>query len=321
MRRRLLGGRDGITVSAFCLGTLPFGTAVDESTSFAILDRFVEAGGTFIDTSNNYAVWVEEAEGGESERLIGRWLASRGLRDDIVVGTKVGAMPKSWRGPDWPANAEGLSARAIRAGLEGSLRRLGAERIDLYYAHIEDRSVPLEESVAAFADLVSEGVIRLAGCSNHTADRIARARAIATARGWAPFRAVQQRHTYLRPRPDADFTVQEVLTDGLVDYVERQRDLSLLAYSTLLGGAYDRPDRPVPSRYVHSGTVRKLSVLREVAAELGATAGQVVLAWLLDGRVPVIPVLGVSSVGQLEECLAADGLELDGDQRRRLDEG
>ncbi|MFB9833828.1 aldo/keto reductase [Actinoallomurus acaciae] len=319
MRRTELGGAGGLPVSALCLGALPFGTTVDETTAYEILDRFVEAGGTFIDTSNNYACWVEGATGDESELVLGRWLATRKIRDQVVLATKVGARPSPERGAAWPRNSEGLAARTVRAGIEGSLRRLGTDHVDLYYAHIADDGTPLEETVTAFSALVTEGRARMVGCSNHPVGLLRRARSLAADRGLTPYRVIQQRHTYLRPRPGAEFGVQEYVTDDLLDYVADRPDLSLLAYSVLLSGAYTRPDRALPEQYDRPGTAQRLTVLREVAAEIGATPNQVVLSWLLHGEPPVMPVIGVSSVGQLQECLAAVDLHLDRRLRERLD--
>ena len=321
MRHTELGGAGGLDVSALCLGALPFGTTVDETTAYEILDRFVEAGGTFIDTSNNYACWVEGATGDESELLLGRWLADRKIRDQVVLATKVGARPSPERGTAWPANSEGLAARTVRAGIEGSLRRLGTDHVDLHYAHIVDSGTPLEETVAAFSALVTEGRTRMVGCSNHPAGLLRRARDFAAEEGLAPYRVVQQRHTYLRPRPDADFGVQEYAGDDLLGYVADQPDLSLLGYSVLLSGAYTRPDRSFPENYDRPDAAERLAVLHEVAAEAGATPNQVVLSWLLDGEPPVMPILGVSSVGQLSECLAAVDLKLDPELRERLTGG
>ncbi|MFI2242331.1 aldo/keto reductase [Streptomyces chrestomyceticus] len=319
MRYRTLGGSTGPTISTLCLGTLPFGTTVDEPTSFAILDRFAEAGGTFLDTANNYACWVPGATGDESELLLGRWLRSRGARDRTVLATKAGARPDPSRGPEWPANLEGLGEKTVRNAVDGSLRRLGTDRVDLYYAHVEDRTVPLEETVGALAALVRDGAVGVLGASNHATWRLAEARHIAGARNLPGFRAVQQRHTYLRPRYDAESGLQRETDEELLDYAAAHEDLTLLGYSTLMHGGYARPEKPLPERYDHPGSVARLRVAQEVAAEAGATVNQVVLAWLTGGRVPVVPVLGVSSVTQLDECLAALDLRLDAAQRARLD--
>ncbi len=158
-------GVDGPSASALCLGAMTFGTSVDEETATAILDRFTEAGGTFIDTSNNYAFWAPGANGFESEELLGRWIARRGNRDDLVLATKVGARPVP--GLPFPEHIEGLSARAVREAAEGSLRRLGTDRLDLYYAHVTDPATPVEETMGAFAALVADGKAAALGCSNH----------------------------------------------------------------------------------------------------------------------------------------------------------
>ncbi|TJZ58656.1 aldo/keto reductase [Streptomyces piniterrae] len=319
MHYRTLGGDQGPLVSAVCLGALPFGTTVDEPTAFAILDRFAEAGGTFVDTANNYAFWVPGATGDESELLLGRWLRSRRAAGRTVVATKVGARPDRARGPRWPGNAEGLGGPAIHAGIDGSLRRLGTDRVDVYYAHVEDRGVPLEETVQTLAGLVRGGRVGALGVSNHPTWRLAEARHLAAGRGLPGFRAVQQRHTYLRPRHGPPCGLQRETDDELLDYAAAHPDLTLLGYSTLMDGAYTREDKPLPERYDHPGSVARLRVLAEVAAECGATRNQVVLSWLMGGPVPVIPVIGVSSVGQLDECLAALDVDLDPYQRARLD--
>ena len=299
-------GDSGATVSALCLGTMFFGTTVDEETAFAVLDRYYDAGGRFFDTANNYAVWIDEGEGGESEALLGRWMRERGNRDEIFLATKVGG---------W--HDEGLGAAAIARGIEGSLERLGTDRVDLYYAHVEDRSVPQEETVGAFGELVTAGKARHVGCSNAPAWRIERARGIARAGGGAPYCCVQQRHSYLRPRPGTDLGRQLPSSPELLDYCADQ-GVGLLAYSVLLGGAYTRDDRPLPDGYAGADADARLTVLREVAEETGATPNQVVLAWLLRGTPPVIPLIGASSEEQLAENLGALEVELSAEQLERL---
>ncbi|MEU6152663.1 aldo/keto reductase [Actinosynnema sp. NPDC047251] len=311
MTRQHIGSLD---VGALCLGTLPFGKYVDERTSFAILDRFAEAGGTFLDTANNYVFW-DGGTGDESEETIGRWLAARGNRDEVVLATKLGARPRTpGAGLE---DAEGLSAAAVRTAAAASLKRLGTDRIDLYYSHVEDRSVALEETLGAFASLVAAGAVREIGASNHATWRLDRARAVSRANGWPPYAAVQQRHSYLRPRPDVKLPewAHVHMSDELFDYARSEGDLALVAYSPLLSGAYR--DKPRHEGYDHPGTTRRLAVLHEVAAELGATVNQVVLAWLR--RKDIVPVVGASSVAQLDESLGALTLELDDDQLTRLD--
>lgn len=315
MQQRTLDEGTGTTVSGLALGAMPFGTTVDEKTSFAILDRFVEAGGTTIDTANCYSFWVPGGTGGESETVVGRWLEERGNRDSLTIASKVGSGP----GPD--GQAEGLAPAVIREQLEGSLRRLGTDHLDLYYSHREDRNTPDAETLAAFHQAVTDGKTKVLGASNHAAWRLAETRTLAEQRGWTPYSAVQQRYSYLQPRPKT--TLPEGghvhASDELLDYVSTH-GLTLFAYTSLLFGAYGRPDRPLPEHYAHPGTERRLQALAKVSDELGRTPIQVVLAWLTGGEPAVVPIIGVSSVAQLDECLGAADLELPQELRRILDE-
>jgi aryl-alcohol dehydrogenase-like predicted oxidoreductase len=312
-RRQLSDGRVSLKVSQLCLGTMNFGYRTDEATSSAILDRFLEAGGIFLDTANNYGQWHGDA--GESERVIGRWRRSRGVTDEVVIATKVGARTLLPGDPS-PGQWQGLGARSIREDAETSLRQLGVERLDLYYAHIDDRSTPLEETVDALAELAERGTVGLLGASNHATWRIERARAIARAGGRPAYSCVQQEHSYLLPWPDPGQV--NLVTEELIDYAAGE-DLTLLAYSPLLKGVYARPgEAPMPG-YDHPTNRTRLAVLREVAAELGATPTQVVLAWLIQGQPPIIPVVGASTVAQLDELLGAVDLHLESDVRERLD--
>ncbi|MCP3782884.1 aldo/keto reductase [Micromonospora sp. A3M-1-15] len=324
MRYRTIG-TDPATrreVSVLSLGAMLFGTATDEATSYAILDRYVEAGGTFIDTSDNYAFWQNGGQGGESEELLGRWRRSRGVGGEVVIATKLGARPLA-PGTSYVDNAEGLSAKVIRESAERSRERLGVDRLDLLYAHIEDRTVPLEETVQGFAELVAEGTVGLLGASNHRAWRVERARALAAAAGLPGYEVLQYHRSYLARRPDVP---SELDPDGdvgwvgpdLASYLRAEPRLTLVAYSPLLKGAYAKPER-LGEEYALPSTPARLAALRAVADETGATVNQVVLAWLLGGDVPTIPLVGFSSVAQLEESLAAVDLELTGEQRARLD--
>ncbi|MFG1704703.1 aldo/keto reductase [Nonomuraea sp. M3C6] len=300
------------------LGTIPFGTTVDLRDTFAILDRFHEAGGTMLDTANNYPFWVEGRTGDESELAIGAWLAARGNRDEVFISTKAGARP-TVPGDTTLDSAEGLSAPAVAKAAEGSLRRLGTDYIDVYWSHIEDRSVPLEETLGAFDELARQGRIRSAGASNIAAWRLERARNVSAAHNWMPYTYLQLRHTYLRPRPLARLAESghRLVSDEILDYLAAEPDLTLWAYNTLMFGAYTRADRPISEIYDHPGTTRRLAVLHEVAKELGATPNQVVLAWLMgDG---IVPIVGVSTLVQLEEAIGAADLKLDAELRARMD--
>jgi aryl-alcohol dehydrogenase-like predicted oxidoreductase len=310
-------------VSVLSLGTMHFGTATDEATSFAILDRYVEAGGTFIDTSDNYAFWINGTQGGESEELLGRWRRSRGIGDEIVIATKLGARPLA-PAPDFSVPLEGLSAKVIRESADRSRERLGLSKLDLLYAHTEDASVPLEETVSGFASLVADGTVGLLGVSNHWSWRVERARNLAAAAGLPGYEVLQYHYSYLRHRTDfpergAPDGQIGVVSGDLLSYVRDDPKLALVAYSPLLSGAYVRADRPLSFRFDHAGTPPRLEALRSVAKETGATPLQVVLSWLIGGSVPVIPLVGASSVAQIEESLAAVELDLTAEQRERLD--
>jgi aryl-alcohol dehydrogenase-like predicted oxidoreductase len=312
-------------VSVLSLGAMHFGTATDEATSFALLDRYVQAGGTFIDTADNYAFWVG-TQGGESEELLGRWRRSRGVGDEIVIATKLGARPLA-PGTSFSDNAEGLSAQVIRESAERSRDRLGMSRLDLLYAHIEDPQVPLAETVAAFAALVADGAVGLLGASNHWAWRVERARGLAASAGLPGYEVLQYQHSYLRPRTDLPGLLSPDGSQGLaggdlLSYLRAEPQLTMVAYSPLLKGGYvnqDKLDAAEFAEFDHPGTPARLAALREVAKDAGATVNQVVLAWLIGGQVPVIPLVGASSVAQLDESLAAVDLELTAEQRTRLD--
>jgi aryl-alcohol dehydrogenase-like predicted oxidoreductase len=317
-------------VSVLSLGAMLMGSRTGEATSFAILDRFVEAGGTFIDTSGNYAFWVNATQGGESEELLGRWRRSRGIGDEIVIATKVGARPLAPSAGFVTETGqlvamEGLSAKVIRESAEQSMSRMGVSRLDVLYAHLEDPSVPLAETVEGFAELVAEGAVGLLGVSNHWAWRVERARALALAAGVPGYEVLQYHHTYLRQRADIPGPwwldgSAGVASGDLLSYVRESAGLTLVAYSPLLSGAYVRADKPLGAEFEHAGTEARLAALRSVASETGATANQVVLAWLMGAELPVIPLVGASSVAQLDESLAAVDLELTAEQRARLDQ-
>jgi aryl-alcohol dehydrogenase-like predicted oxidoreductase len=305
MEYTTFGGPNGPRVSTIALGTMMFGTTVDEPTSFAILDRFREAGGTFLDTADCYAFWVDGATGHESEELVGRWLASRGCRAEMVISTKLGAQPDPALGPKWPRNAEGLSAPTVRAAAEGSLARLGTDRVEVLFSHIEDTSVTFAETLGAFGELIAQGKVAVAGVSNHPTSRIKRARAAAEALGVPGYTAVQQRHGYLRALPGAGFSSpQETADDELLAMV-RAGEVSLMAYSTLLEGALVRADRPLPPQYQSPENERRMRALWDAAEQAGVSRTALGLAWLLYGDPAIVPVLGVSSVAQLDDGLGA----------------
>jgi aryl-alcohol dehydrogenase-like predicted oxidoreductase len=290
------------------LGTMYFGTRTDEATSFALLDRFVQAGGRVLDTANCYSFWSSPTgHGGQSEAVLGRWLAANpGLRPELVIATKVGVEPADDGG------AEGLSARVIERAAARSRERLGVDAIDLYWAHGEDRSTDLEETVAAFGALVRDGAVRRLGVSNHPTWRVEQARSIAARLGVEPYTALQLTTSYVEPRPGAQVPGKDhrfgFVTDETVDYVQTHPEIDLWVYSPLVQGSFDRADRPFPEAYDHPGTTSRLAALNILARDRRVPASQVVLAWLVAKGWK--PIVGVSSVEQLESALASDRISL-----------
>ena len=308
--RKLKLGCSGVEVSELCYGTDLIGSKIDRETSFRLLDLFRESGGTFIDTGNFYAAWLPGCKGGESETTIGLWMKERGNRHELAIASKLGF--------DYPGCQGGLSAAELERECEKSLKRLGTDRLDLYYAHRDDCQTPVEETMEAFDRLIRAGKVRAIGAGNLPAWRIAEANAVARAHGWAGYSAVEQRHTYLRPRHGADFGPQICITEDLKGYCGG-RNITLIGYSILLQGAYMRDDRPVPMQYAGVDADARLEALRCVAGETGAALNQVVIAWMRQSNPPVLPIIAGSEPGQVAENIAALGVTLSANQMRRLD--
>ncbi|MDI6944116.1 aldo/keto reductase [Microbacterium barkeri] len=309
-----------VTTTPLVLGAMTFGTRLDDEASFALLDRFVERGGEWIDTADCYAFWESaDGRGGASETVLGRWLAARpGMRERVRLSTKVGAEPL-WAG-SWPEHRAGLSRRAIHDAFRGSLSRLGVDSVDLLWLHQEDRQTPIEETVDALQELVARGEVRRVGASNHPAWRVERARRHASASGALPIDALQLNATYLRARPGVRpagvVHPFGLLSDEQRD-IAREHRMEIWAYTPLLGGAYDDPEKEIDPVYDHPGNARRLEALDEVARDAGATRGQVVLAWLVSQGIR--PILGGSRLHQLDAALDAVALELTAAQLERLD--
>jgi aryl-alcohol dehydrogenase-like predicted oxidoreductase len=286
-----------------------FGTSTDEATSYRLLDQYVEAGGTFLDTANIYARWVSGYVGGESETLLGRWMKERKNRQHMFIASKVGF---EMRGVE-----RGLRAAQIETECEKSLKRLGVETIDIYYAHVDDRTTPLEETMAAFARLEQAGKVRFIGASNYLAWRLERANWVSRTNGWPEFCCIQQRHSYLRPKPGASFAPQLAANEDLLDLCH-VGGITMLAYSVLLSGAYTRAERLIPEGYVGPDSDARMAALRAVTKETGATPNQVILAWMMAGQPSVLPLIAASTDEQLQENLDAFDLKLTAEQMLRL---
>jgi len=309
--RTVLLGNTGVVVSAFCLGAMHLGSREDKATSYRLLDQYVEAGGSFLDTANTYARWIPGCSGGESETLLGAWMHERKNRSRMFVATKVGFA--------YPGVERGLRAHQIQTECEKSLKRLRTDTIDLYQAHVDDRNTPMEETLEAFDRLMRAGQVRFIGASNFAVWRLEEAHWVSQTHGWAAYCSIQQHYSYLRPKPGASFAPQVAANSDLLDYC-RARGVTLLAYSPLLGGAYTRADRSFPAQYLGPDSDTRLGVLKAIAEETGATASQVVLAWMAHSRPPVIPLVAASTAEQMHENLGALEIELSTDQMTRLDD-
>ncbi len=303
-----LGGTEQ-EVSALCLGTDYYGSRTPADVAWKLLDEFAASGGTFLDTANIYAAFLPGFVGGESETVIGDWMARRRLRATMFVATKVAGAYA-----DAPF---GLRATDIIRECERSLRRLRTDVIDLYYAHADDRNTPVEEIVSAFHGLVVAGKARYIGLSNWQLWRLAEARLLAELRDWSAPVALEFRHTYLRPAAGSSFAPQIAATDQLIDFATSHR-IALVAYSVLLNGAYTRPDRELPWQYRGPDSDARLQVLSEVANELGTTPNHVVIAWLAQSGPAVIPIIGGSTVDQVRHNIAAASVHLSEHQIGRL---
>jgi aryl-alcohol dehydrogenase-like predicted oxidoreductase len=300
--------RTDLDVFPLCLGGNVFGWTADEQQSFDVLDRYVAAGGNFIDTADLYSSWVSGHTGGESETIIGRWMAARGLRNRIVIATKVGMAP----------GLKGLSPHTIRTAAEASLRRLGVATIDLYYAHVDDPQTSPEDSLRAFDGLVKEGKVRYIGASNFSAARLAEALSISDRHGLARY-VVLQPHYNLVHRQDYEGEVAALCT--------RER-VGCLPYFSLakgfLTGKY-RPGKNVDSAravgaraYLDARGLRVLAALDDIANARHTTVAAVSLAWLRAQPTVVAPIASARTSAQLSELLPSANLDLTPDEVARL---
>jgi aryl-alcohol dehydrogenase-like predicted oxidoreductase len=323
-------GRTGERISEVALGCMLMGTTTDEATAVSMLDRYVDAGGTFLDTANCYAWWHRSGSvGGESEELLGRWFARSGRRDEVFLATKGGGMvwdqENAWTPDGRPAwdrvRFEGTGAATLHTAIDASLRRLGTEHVDLYYVHVDDRATPLEETLETLAGIVQAGKARHIGWSNVRTWRLERIRQLCDRHGWPAPVAVQQQHSYLRPKAGLDSA--SIVTGDQWDYLRAHDDISLVAYSPILKGIYDDPGKraghPVMAAYAGPDADARLAALTEVAAEVGVTPNQLVLAWLLHQDSPaVVPLVGPRTRDQYDAVLPALGVKLTDEQLGRL---
>ncbi len=308
-------GRTGLKVSPLCLGTMQFGWTADEPASRQVLDAFVDAGGSFIDTADVYSRWAPGNPGGVSEEIIGRWMRERGNRRDLVVATK--ARGRMWPGP----NGEGLSRAHLLRACEDSLRRLQTDYIDLYQTHFYDADTPIEETLEALTDLVRAGKVRYIGCSNYPAWRLALALSASARLHQARYDSLQP-HYSLAHRAEFERELGDLCAD---------QGLGVIPYSPLAGGFLTgkyRRGQEVPAsaradsvqkRYFNERGWAVVDALLAVAGEHGAAPASVALAWLLARPAVTAPIIGANSPEQLQDSLAAADLRLSPEQIARLD--
>jgi aryl-alcohol dehydrogenase-like predicted oxidoreductase len=310
-------GRTGLKVSELCLGTMQFGWTATEEQAFEILDAAWAAGVNFIDTADIYSIWVEGNPGGVAETIIGRWLKRSAIpRSQVVIATKVRGRLGS--GPD----DEGLSRAHIFKAVEGSLRRLNLDAIDLYQAHWYDENIPIEETLSAFDDLVRQGKVRCIGCSNYPAWRLTEALWTSRLGGLARYDSLQP-HYNLAYRAEFERELAQVC---------QAYQLGVLPYSPLaagfLSGKYRPEGAPESARL---GRVRRyfnprgwalLDAMQAIARDRasGVTVSQVALAWLLADPLITSPIIGPRSLDQLHDNLGAAGLRLSAEEKQRLDQ-
>ena len=236
--KKVLLGNSSLEVSALGLGGINFGTTTNEEDSFKIMNEYMINGGNFIDTANNYAIW-NGGNGSESEKTIGNWLEKYSNRSSIIIATKLGALPQDHNSKDF-SNMQGLSRTVIIDSVKKSLENLKTDYIDLLYLHVDDYNTPQEETLGTLNELINKGLVKEIGCSNFRTWRIESARNICKKYNYKFFCAVQQRYSYLNPAMEANFFPQVVADQELKEYMNWYKDITLVAYSPLLGGQYNQ---------------------------------------------------------------------------------
>lgn len=309
-RRRI--GRSKLEAFPLALGGNVFGWTIREKESFRVLDAFVAAGGNLIDTADVYSAWVDGHAGGESETILGRWLKSSGQRENVLLATKVGM--------EMGSGTKGLAPDYIRSSVRASLERLGTDRIDLYQAHLDDPSTPLDRTLGAFAELVDDGLVRAIGASNYGGARLREALTVSRDHGWPRFESVQPRYNlYDREEFERDLAP-----------LSREEGLSVLTYSSLasgfLTGKYraesdfgKSPRGARMPRFLNERGLRIVDALTEVGRAHAVRPATIALAWLLARPTVTAPIASATSPAQLDELLEATRIELGRDEVEMLD--
>jgi aryl-alcohol dehydrogenase-like predicted oxidoreductase len=293
-------------VSRLCLGGNVFGWTMSEEESFAVLDAFVEGGGNFVDTADSYSLWVDGHVGGESEAIIGNWMASRGNRDSVVVATKFGQVL-------------GVKGDAVTKAVDDSLRRLQTDRIDLLYAHVDDESVPLEETLGAINEVVKAGKALTIAASGYSAPRLAEALAVSDREGWARYAALQPQYNL----------IERDAYEGELEELCRREGLACIPFFSLARGFLTGKYRPGVEAETKRGgfawteewddrSRNVIATLDEVAAAHDTTVAAVSLAWLAQQPTVLSPIASARTPEQLTDLLPMLELELTDDELAKL---
>lgn len=298
-------GRSGLQVSPIAFGGNVFGWTADEPTSFSLLDAWVDAGFNFIDTADRYSAWVPGHSGGESETVIGKWLKQSGKRDRVLIATKVG---KSM-GP----GKQGLKPAHIRQAVEDSLRRLQTDRIDLYQSHDDDADTPLEETLAAYGELIKAGKVRAIGASNYSAARLAEALAVSAKNSLPRYESLQPLYN-LYDRAEFENDLQALCMReglGVINFYALAAGFLTGKYRSPGDAAKSKRGESTVSKYLNERGLKILAALDEAAQATGSTPTRVALAWLLMQPGITAPIASATSIAQLQELAAAAQLRLD----------
>ncbi len=306
-------GRSGLQVSPLAFGGNVFGWTIDEATSFRLLDAWLDAGFNFVDTADVYSAWVPGHVGGESETILGKWLKQSGKRNRIVLATKVGKPMGEGK--------VGLSPKYIREAVEASLKRLQTDHIDLYQSHDDDANTPLADSLGAFADLIKAGKVRAIGASNYSAPRLAEALDVSERLGLPRYESLQPLYN-LYDRAVFEEALAPLCLErgvGVINFYALAAGFLTGKYRSEADAAKSARGGSTTKKYLNPRGLRILDALDQVAGPLGATPGQVAIAWQIAQPAITAPIASATSQQQLDELAKAAQLKLSAEQIALLD--